>query len=167
MTPENKIAAFEALMGEMSAAVSDAVDVLKQRGGAGDKVAASLADVLGEVGAAQAGVMEALQELGARHEQREMATSLAALVSLMEKRKGTDLSGLVASIKALRITPEVTVKVEPTPIQVTVQPCDVTVQVLPAQEVACEWEIRLPGLYGAPDRVMNIRKKPAKEILNG
>lgn len=164
MTPENKLAAFQALMGEMSAAVTDAVAVLKQRGDAGDKIAASLADVLAEVGQAQAGVIDAIQELGARKEQREMATSLAALVSLMEKRKGTDLSGLVASIRQLRITaPDVTVNVEPTPVQVNVQPAPVTVQVMPSKDIACEWEIRLPGMYGAPDRTMTIRKKTVKE----
>lgn len=128
MDQEHRLLAFESLIGEVSAALAETVDLLKARAD----------DTCGD----------------------EIASSLADLVGLLEKRKAVDLTALVKAVQQLRITaPEVCVTVEPTPVQVTVQPAEVTVQVLPPKDLPTEWEVRLPGLYGAPDRVMTIRKK--------
>jgi len=99
----------------------------------------------------------------------EMSTALADLVAAIEG-KTTDLAPLVAAVRELaKAAPpnvqvdvaqaKIDVKVEPTPVTVQVMPAPI--QIMPAPErpqESAQWEIRIPGQFGAPDRVMQITK---------
>lgn len=93
----------------------------------------------------------------------EISATLVEMLQAMRDRKpGVDTAALLAALKSLRITaPEVKVinDVHPTPIQNIVQPAAVHFMPAPADKSESVWEIRIPGQYGAPDRVMTITKK--------
>lgn len=98
MTAEQKLASFEALMSEVSAALADTVDAIKAGQGTHDEIASTLADI----------------------------------AAALEKPRPDTTGDLIKAIKALRIQPVVQVQntVQPTPVEVTVQPAAVHVQVI-------------------------------------
>lgn len=125
MNADQKLQAFETLMGEVSGALADAVTALQQR-----SEDSSLNDI---------------------------ASSLADVVEALEKRQPID--DMVAALKALRIeAPTVNVTVSPTPIQNVIQPAPVQVEIMPSDTKGAIWEVTVPGRYGAPDRVMTIKR---------
>lgn len=134
--------ANEALLVELSAALSDIVAALERRDG-NDEIASALSD----------------------------------LVVAIEKRDSGHAE-LIEAIRSIRM-PEVNVapqiNVQPTPVRVenkvNVNPTPVTVEAVmpaspapvvhvvpPAEQKGATWEIRLPGAYGAPTRVLTITR---------
>ena len=75
-----------------------------------------------------------------------LETALADAIEAIERRPGVDLGPLVAALREWK--PVINVQVPPPPAPV--------VHLMPAAKA--EWEIRLPGSYGAPDRVLTIKK---------
>lgn len=116
----------------------------------------------------------------------EVSAALADLVAALQKPERPErMTELVDAIRSLQLRvdapeirfeprivvdpPSVTVenKVEPTPVQVNVA-APVVNFTMPEREddesegeKECTWEVRLPGLYGAPDRVLTITKRAA------
>lgn len=123
-----------------------------------------------------ADVVAALEKLSAneRHEASQQAflaieTGLADIAVALEQQ--IDLSPVVEAIRSLKLeAPAVTVapqiNVHPTPV--TIAPAQVTleavippaatpvVHIMPSTEAGATWEVRIPGQYGAPGRVMTI-----------
>lgn len=77
----------------------------------------------------------------------ELVTHVAQLTEAVKKLKPADLSGLIAALRGLR-APENVINV-PQPL----------VQFMPAPDADVTWEVRIPGQYGAADRLMTITKK--------
>ena len=108
MSIEDKQASFEALLDEVSGALSDLVSVAKDGHASTEDMASALADMLA--------VME----------RRNEATSVAA----------QDIKAIVAAIKAIRIDipvvkpPQVTVNVNPTPVEILCTPSAPVVQII-------------------------------------
>ena len=125
MTPEQKLEAFETLMGEVSGALAD--------------------------------VVVALQTQSEKSGMDEVGSALADIVAALEKPQ--PVQDIVAALKALRIeAPVVNVTVSPTPIQNVIQPAPVTVEIMQADNKGATWEVTIPGRYGAPERVMIIKR---------
>lgn len=110
-------------------------------------------------------------------------SSLADVVDNIERGGGAAaIEAMAEALKALKL-PEASVNLPPMQVDVhvpeqkapvvnvQVQPTPVTVEaVLPAQpapivhvttpdQTGATWEIRMPGMYGAPDRTMTITRK--------
>lgn len=113
--------------------------------------------LMGEVSGALADLVEFAKE--GRAPMDEIASSMADLVATLEKRKEQSLDALVAAVQALRIeAPVVNVNVSPTPFQNIIQPAQVKVELMPADNKGATWEITLPGRYGEPARTVTIKR---------
>lgn len=82
----------------------------------------------------------------------EISTTLVDMLAKLDSKP--PITEVVNAIKALRIESHITV--DPTPIRNIVQPAEV--RFLPAPDLGATWEVRMPGHYNGPDRVMTIKK---------
>lgn len=75
-------------------------------------------------------------------------TGIAEIAEASQKK--TDLAPLVEAIKSIKPTVTVHVPAAPAPI----------VQILPQenQKEGATWELRMPGAYGAPERVLTVKR---------
>lgn len=131
--------------------------------------------LLAELSAALSDVVAALERRDTGDGIAEIASMLGDLVVAIEKRE-TGHDGLIEAIRAIRmpdLAPQI--NVQPTPVRVenkvNVNPTPVTVEAVmppaptpvvhvvpPADQKGATWEIRIPGAYGAPPRVLTITR---------
>ena len=127
---------------------------------AGEQETNELKALVAELSSALADMVVAIQERMGPTE--EISATLVEMLQAMRDRKpDVDTAALLAALKSMRITaPDVKIvnDVHPTPIQNIVQPAEVHVQVIPAESKGGIWEVTVPGRYGAPDRVMTIKR---------
>lgn len=97
----------------------------------------------------------------------ELESALADIVAALEnKANSAALLDIAAVLRTLRPTvnvvappANVTVDVQPTPITVEAIMPSPVVQFLPAPELSASWEVRIPGSFNSPDRLIYITRK--------
>lgn len=111
-------------------------------------------ELLNEVSGGLADMVKAMQDVGANNPHDAIANGIADLLKLLEKRGRGDLGELVKEVRALRETPpQVSVNVLPAPVHF-----------MPALQHSEQWSVVIKGVYGAPDREMQITKTTTPRI---
>ena len=111
--------------------------------------------LMNETSAALAEVIEVIKT--SQGSQDEIAAALVEIAGALTASQPQPLDELVKALKALRITaPAITNQVNPTPVNVNVQPA--AVHFMPAPDKHITWRVTIPNRYGGEPQVMLIER---------
>lgn len=134
--------ANEALLGELSAALSDIVAALERRDG-NDEIASALSDLVVAIEKRDGGHAELIEAIRSI---RMPEVNVAPQINVQPTPVRVENK---VSVSPTPITVEAIIPPAPAPI----------VQFAPAPAAPVAWEIRIAGQYGAPDRVVTMTPK--------